>query len=70
MAKKVDWAKVSSSLAQDEGGKALEMKGFFTEVKKYSQNLVSLILLVPALSSAAPSSSAPLEVEHTPSEVA
>jgi hypothetical protein len=32
--KNVNWAKVSSSLARDEGGKALEMKDFFTEVKK------------------------------------
>jgi hypothetical protein len=31
----VDWAKVSSSLAQDESGKAMEMKGFFAEAKKY-----------------------------------
>jgi hypothetical protein len=35
----VDWVKVSSSLVQDENGKALEMKSFFTEAKKYYQNL-------------------------------
>jgi hypothetical protein len=28
--KNIDWAKVSSSLAQDEGGKAFEIKSFFT----------------------------------------
>jgi hypothetical protein len=26
----IDWAKVSSSLAKDEGGKAVNMKSFFT----------------------------------------
>jgi hypothetical protein len=62
--------KVSSSLAPDDGGKALEMKDFFTKVKKYYQNLVSLILPMIASSSAVSSSSAPPMVETTPSKVA
>jgi hypothetical protein len=66
----VDCANVSSSISQDESDKALEMKNFFTEAKKYSQNLVSLILPVPGTLSTAPSWSAPPEAETTPSEVA
>jgi hypothetical protein len=66
----VNLAKLSSYLAQDEGDKAVEMKAFFIEAKKYSQNLMSLILPVQTPSSAAPSLSAPPVVETTPSEVA
>jgi hypothetical protein len=66
----IDWVKVSSSLSQDEGSKAVEMKDFFTESKKYAQNLVSLILPLPTPLSATPSSSAPPMAETTPSEVA
>jgi hypothetical protein len=65
----IDWAKVSSSLAHDEGGKTANMKSFFTKAKKYSQNLVSLILPMPTPTSATPSSSAPPMAETTPSEV-
>jgi hypothetical protein len=61
----VDWEKVSSSHARGP----LEMKGCFAEANKYSPNLVSLILHVPASSTAAPSSSAPPALDSTPSEV-
>jgi hypothetical protein len=66
----VDWTKVRSSLAQDESSKPVGMKGFFAEAKKYSQNLVFVILLVPTLSNTAPSSSATPVVNTTTSEVA
>jgi hypothetical protein len=61
----VDWEKVSSPHALGP----LEMKEFFSEAKKYSPNLVSLILHVPSSSTAAPSSSAPPAPDSTPSEV-
>jgi hypothetical protein len=63
----IDWAKVSSSLAHDESDKAVGMEGFFVEAKKYSQNLVSLILPVPTSSSTNPSSSATPVFNTTPS---
>jgi hypothetical protein len=62
----VDWEKVSSSHAR--GPK--EMKGFFSEAKKYSPNLVSLILNVPTSSTGAPSTSVPPSTDPAPSEVA
>jgi hypothetical protein len=46
------------------------MKEFFVEAKKYSQNLVSLILPVPTSSTTAPSSSVPPVMDPTPTEVA
>jgi hypothetical protein len=52
----IDWEKVSSSHTRGP----LVMKEFFTEAKKYSPNLISLILHVPSSSTAAPSSSAPI----------
>jgi hypothetical protein len=61
----VDWAKVSSSHARGPS----EMRGFFAEAKKYSQNLVELILPVPTHSTAAPSSSAPPGTDPAPTEV-
>jgi hypothetical protein len=60
-----DWEKVSLSHARGP----LEMKEFFKEAKKYSPNLVSLILHVPSSSTAAPSSSSPPAPDSTPSEV-
>jgi hypothetical protein len=62
----VDWAKVSSSHARGPD----DMKEFFVEAKKYSQNLVSLILPVPTSSTTAPSSSVPPVMDPTPTEVA
>jgi hypothetical protein len=62
----VDWAKVSSSHARGPE----EMKEFFTEAKKYSQNLVSQILLAPTYSTAAPSLSVPPVTYPAPTEVA
>jgi hypothetical protein len=64
----VNWEKVSASLAKDEGGKALDMKAFFIEAKKYLQKLVSLILLAPT-TSATPSSNATPASSTIPSEV-
>jgi hypothetical protein len=61
----IDWEKVSSSHARGP----LEIKEFFTEVKKYSPNLISLILHVPLSLTVAPSSSAPPKSDSTPSEV-
>jgi hypothetical protein len=37
--KNIDWAKVISSLAQDDGGKALEMKGFLQKRKSILRTL-------------------------------
>jgi hypothetical protein len=53
--------KVSSAYAR----RSEEMKEFFSEAKKYTPNLVSLILPAPMPSTIAPSSSAP-----SPAEVA
>jgi hypothetical protein len=62
----VNWEKVSSSYARGPA----EMKEFFAEAKKYSPNLVSLILPAPMPSTAAPSSSIPPATDPAPSEVA
>jgi hypothetical protein len=62
----VDWEKVSSFHARG----LEEMKGFFSEAKKYSPNLVSLILNVLTSSTGAPSTSVPPSTHPTPSEVA
>jgi hypothetical protein len=61
----IDWEKVSSCHARGP----LEIKEFFTEVKKYSPNLASLILHVPLSSTIAPLSSAPPEPDSTHSKV-
>jgi hypothetical protein len=62
----VDWEKVSSSHARGP----LEMKEFFTEAKKHSPNLVSLILHALLFSTDAPSSSAPPAPDFASLEVA
>jgi hypothetical protein len=61
----VNWAKVSSSLAYGPA----KMKGFFAKAKKYSQNLISLILPVLTPSNATPSLSAPPLMDPTSPEV-
>jgi hypothetical protein len=62
----IDWVKVSSSLALG----LAKMNKFFVEAKKYSQNLVELILPEPAPLTAAPSLSVPPTTETAPTEVA
>jgi hypothetical protein len=62
----VDRDKVSSSHAQGPE----EMKEFFIEVRKYSANLVLLILPVLESSIAAPSTSVSPTSDPTPAEVA
>jgi hypothetical protein len=61
----VDWEIVSSSHAR----RPEEMKEFFSEAKKYTPNLVSLILPALTPSTAAPSSSAPPAPDSTHSKV-
>jgi hypothetical protein len=46
------------------------MKEFFEEAKKYSQNIVLLILPVPTSLTAPPSSSVPPAMDPAPTEVA
>jgi hypothetical protein len=62
----VDWDKVSSTHAR----RLEEMKEFFSKVKKYAPNLVSLILPAPMPLTAAPSSSVPAPTDSSPTEVA
>jgi hypothetical protein len=62
----VDWAQVSSS----ESCNPSEMKGFFVEVKKYSQRIVNFILPASMSSSTTPLADAPPAPSTAPSEVA
>jgi hypothetical protein len=62
----VDWEKVSSSHARGPE----EMKEFFIEVRKYSPNLVLVILPTSESSTATPSTSVPPASDPTPAEVA
>jgi hypothetical protein len=57
---KVDWDKVSSSMAKCDDGNDVSIKNFLEEAKKFSSKMTALIFLDDAPSSSAtPSSAAP-----------
>jgi hypothetical protein len=67
---KVDSDKVSSSMAKDDGRNDVSIKAFLEEAKKYSSQMMALILLDDAPSATAmPSSSATPAAATTHAEV-